>query len=228
MQSFAQERLWSKLNYSTIKLRGPQFLEKISHLPIREMHMKDFTRTPLWISKTLPQLELLHVDKWPSHEIILNSRYFKDLKVAVVLYTDVLRMKSSYDFDDLLEIIKCTNVVKLIVNHSYSTFNRFDYFTDPDPYLWSPDQLKMLASQVSISEISMYVLDINDENILDFVKVLSTFGCKITFPRASHLNYLFTIKDLEIMVKFNVKITKINSSALRCDDKSLKLAYSIN
>ena len=41
MQSFAQERLWSKLNYSRSSRKGIEFLQKVSHLPIKEFHTKD-------------------------------------------------------------------------------------------------------------------------------------------------------------------------------------------
>ena len=133
MHTFTTERLWSKLHYFTIKFRGSaDFLEKISHLPIQEIHMKDFnTCPPLWIGETLPDLKLLHIDRWPSRDLVLESGHFENLKVPIVLHTNMLKMRSSDDFDDLLKIMKYANVFRLVVDHSLSRFKRFDWFPDP-------------------------------------------------------------------------------------------------
>ena len=129
-----------------------------------------------YIVEMLPHLKVLHVDKWYyDDDKICDLNSFRNLKVAIILHTAMLEMKCFHDFVRLMAIFECANVVELVVDHSYYQFVRYrGYFNDREQHLWSSGQLQILAeSKINLTELSLYVLDLKDENVLDFIKVMS-------------------------------------------------------
>ena len=102
------------------------------------------------------------------------------------------------DFDEFLELIGISNVKQVILTN----------FKNPFSLEW----LKKLASKVSILKVFLDSLDINEHNVSDFITFLATMKNYevVNFGLGS---YVFTAKDLELMLKLNLKITYISTRA---------------
>ena len=108
MNSLAMQRMWAKPRFS--KPKDTDFLRKISHLPINELHTKDFKCSFIELTQYIPQLKLLHVDSDRiqqggklSFPMISSMRF---LKLPLILHTKSLRLFKESDFDEFLELRK--------------------------------------------------------------------------------------------------------------------------
>ena len=144
-------------------------------------------------------------------------------QASITLHTNVLPSKMSDDhFEKLYQIVKTGKVIDLIFDH--------DLDASKDE-LWSlrPWQLNALIDQgILISSLSANCLDINDENVTEFIKLLSHLKeCKIEITNFYYERYKFTVKDFELMVKEDVRVTQITSDALEVDGDSSNLEFFI-
>ena len=112
------------------------------------------------------------------------------------------------------DLNKSFKVIDLILDHDLDASNE---------ELWSlkPWQLKALIDQgISISSLSVNCLDINEENVTEFIMLMSCLKkCEVKVTNLDNERYTFTVKDFELIVKEDVRITEIYiSDALRINE----------
>ena len=211
MYDLTLNRLWSKPSYKYTK--DLDFLKKISKFPIQELRMGDFHYNGDEISvineeiiiKIVPQLKLLHMD-WDFRYILTEPEYITCASVPLILHTKVLWIHDEDDFNGFLKMMKKCVIAKLIVDHS----------DDYDMLLWSPEQLSKVVGQTA-TEVCVNSLDINEETIEKFWQILSTSkNCKLYFPfEEDKSGHSFTVKDIELLAKYDVQISWMSSSVLK-------------
>uniref|UniRef100_A0A7M5VDP0 F-box domain-containing protein n=1 Tax=Clytia hemisphaerica TaxID=252671 RepID=A0A7M5VDP0_9CNID len=215
MYSFALQRIWLKPRYS--KPKDIDFLQKLSKFPIRELRTRDFECSWMEILYLVPQLKLLNIelpmDKYREAEIPLQSR-LRFLRLPVIVHTSAFELTEQDHFDQLLKIVETINVKEMVIDSpSYNLTT-----------LWSYDQLKMFFGKVHISKISVGCLSITKENAKDFFRMLSVIDCWITLSQPSEpCQYKFTVDDVKLMEKLNLKIIYIESRYLKTDEEISKL-----
>ena len=206
MRELTLKRLWSKPTYKEQK--GLSFLKKISRFPIEELRIQDFECSREEIVKTFPHLKLLHADwNWNSYwscKNILNS------KVPLVVHTKLLKIHSKVEFDWLLKGVNAGYVTKLIINHEKKMRQ------------WSPELLRKLVGKVYISEIYTTCLKFTEENVEEFCQIFfSLENVKINFPPGDdqvswyYEPYQFTVEDIELFARYNVKVSFMSACALK-------------
>ena len=218
MHSFALSRIWSKPRYPQTK--DIDFLEKISKFPISELHTLDFNCTWFELVTLVPGLKLLHVDEpkylVTNHKVTDPSKSrLSFLKVPTIVHTKAMKFQKQEHFSHLSEIIESINVKELVIDHSefYEKNIRISF-----------EQFKKFVGKVKIPEISMDCLQMNDENAEEYIKLLATFkNCRLFFTDPNFPDYFFSVKDLELMVKMDLKIIKIESHSLRTEGEVSKL-----
>uniref|UniRef100_A0A7M5V8S1 F-box domain-containing protein n=1 Tax=Clytia hemisphaerica TaxID=252671 RepID=A0A7M5V8S1_9CNID len=223
MYSFALQRIWLKPRYSW-PAKEIDFLEKISQFPISELHTGDFDCTWFELITLVPRLKLLHVTapKQLSQYRIKTPKMsrLRLLKVPTIVYTKALELSEQEHFSQLSEIIELIDVKELIIDRSCPVYD-----DGKSSIRFSFPNFEMLVGKVRISEIWMDCLEINDQNAEEFIILLATIkNCRLIFPHPSSIAYhKYTVRDLELMVKFDLKITTINSRSLRTEGKVSKL-----
>uniref|UniRef100_A0A7M5WHV2 F-box domain-containing protein n=1 Tax=Clytia hemisphaerica TaxID=252671 RepID=A0A7M5WHV2_9CNID len=201
-------KLWSKPRY-TNDSKNLEFLHKISRFPIRELHTRDFKCNWLEMVALVPQLQFLHIDTYYGKFYKPEKSMLPFLKVPVIIHTNTFGIKSEQDFDKFLAILSSIEVEELIIDHG-------SYFYDSKDRqrALSIEEFKLLSERVRISELHVISLDLNEENVKDFMKVLASIkNCTVIMDNL-HPSYLFTVKDLESMVKLDIKIILIDTSCL--------------
>ena len=102
MHSYAGKRLWSKPRFSS--RQDLDFVQKISHFPILELHTNDFKCSWLELLCLVPQLKLLHIDTekcYQNAETVQKSqlRFLTRLPVAVVVHTRAFKVEEYNEND---------------------------------------------------------------------------------------------------------------------------------
>ena len=178
-------RLWSKPRFS--RRKDLDFLNKVSKFPICELHTSDFFCNWLEIVALVPQLKVLHIDDEFGHgygsedmdEYMTKRRNLSYIKVPVTVHTNAIR--SWRNLEHLLCILRSTvNVKDLIIDH-------WDY--DVQPQL-SFEDFEKITSEFNISEVNANCLELNSENILDFIKVLKEKNCQVHIARDLFMHML--------------------------------------
>ena len=208
LHSLTLQRLWRYPCYS--ELKDLYFLEKISQFPIGVLHTRDFDCTWLEVTSLVPQLKCLHVDKCGRFRDtavdVSTSRLPFLKKIPLIVHTDAFKIKEEDDFQKFFDILKSINVKALFIDHE-----SFDF--DPT-FQWSLEQFKMFAKNFKISMLYIDCLAINAGNVNEFIHAIAiNKNCYIIFPELEG-SYEFTIEDLELMVKLDLRVVKIESSRL--------------
>ena len=86
---------------------------------------------------------------------------------------------------------------------------------------WTFEQFKMFADEFPMSFLSMDSLVVNEENVEDFIRTIATFEkCDVVLKEAiSNDGYEYTLKDITLMVELDIRVTEIESGALRTDGR---------
>ena len=217
MYSLTLSRIWSKPKFEDDKVYEIAFLQKISKFPILELHAKNFDCSWLEIAALVPHLKLLHLD------ITRGGKRFSPkesrlpyLKIPVTIYTNTFTLIENEHFDDLLEIIDTAPVKEMVIDHRS---------------LYLPlERLKKLVGKVDVIQLSTNCVDLNSENVVDFVDIVTTFkNCKVTLEDGDFLSphHKFAVSELELMVKQNIKVTSIDTDSLRTGNVGLNfLAFA--
>uniref|UniRef100_A0A7M5X9I4 F-box domain-containing protein n=1 Tax=Clytia hemisphaerica TaxID=252671 RepID=A0A7M5X9I4_9CNID len=207
LKQIAYEKLWSNPTF-THPEKDIDFLLKISHLPIRELNVKDFSCSWVEIVGMVPDLNLLHIDTWNKHRAPLKTQ-LRHLKVPVAVHTNAFKFKGDR-FDHFLEILETISVKELIIDH----YNSLDE-------IWTFQQFKLVADKFHIPSVSMSCFDITENNILDYINLLAKL--KSTTVKLDFGNYSLTIKELELMVEYDIQIIEIESFFLRTEGEHTSL-----
>ena len=130
-------------------------------------------------------------------------------------------------------------ITELVVDHHWKTL------------CWHPEFLKALVGKVYISEISVNALQFTDANVEKLCQIISSMkNCRVSFPPCivksqdddyhksdgSDRNvegvmipweniraYKFTVQDIDTFVRYDINISFMSSSVLRCQLKVSKL-----
>ena len=219
MHELTMERLWSKPRYTKDE-RDLEFLHQISHFPICVLHTRDFDCNWLEILGLVPQLQLLHVDTRLSYFVRIETlRYLRLLKVPLIVYTEALEIPEN--FDQLLDSLAPIHVEKFILNHEskfYNDENRQRTITIAE--------FRKLSEKVNVAEVNSMCLQINDENVLDFINILASIqNCRVLLSNIDLTLYKFKIRDLELMIQNNIKIVYIESNAIDIKEGPVVMEY---
>ena len=140
--------------------------------------------------------------------------------MPIVINTEMFEIFTQSDFDELVEVVRRCNVVKLFINHQqpFSLGKKILRF--------SPNQLEMIIDEVPKIKIALDCLAFTEENIEEFCKIISKKkNCEL-YMHIQKLYYLFSIKDIELMAKYDIKLTELSSYYLKIfsaeDDYSLQ------
>ena len=137
------------------------------------------------------------------------------VKVPVIVHTNTFGIEETEDFEKFLAILCSIEVKELVIDHSsyfYSSNNRQRAFCI--------EEFKMLTRMVYISEIHVTCIDLNEENVREFISILATIkGCRVKLYNL-HPTYSFTVKDFELMAQFDIKVVLIDTSCLSADTNS--------
>ena len=159
MHSLALERLWSKPRYYTMErslYSSLYFLHFVSRFPVKELHAKDFECPWPEITKMMPKLKLLHLDRCYSDNLSPKDSRLHLLKVPVVLFTKAFKLTEEKHVYQLLEIIDSINVKAKAINHwSF------------DDFVLSLEHLKAFKDKVDIVKLKLDCIEINDSNVKD-------------------------------------------------------------
>ena len=108
------------------------------------------------------------------------------------------------------------NVYFMIINHCADNQCR-----------WSLSQFKMFADKFPIFQITTNCFLIDEENVVNFLHIVAGIkNCRVLIHdplKSSIVSYRFTLKDVELMVKLDIKVTEIESSMLKMDGKIVTL-----
>ena len=220
MHSLALSRIWSKPRFSWSP-KDVNFLQKISKFPISELHTQDFNCTWLELVALVPGLKLVHVTEpccFSTYKASTpTSSRLCFLKVPTIVHTKAMKFQKQEHFSDLLEIIKSINVKELVLDH-YE-------FRDNENVRISIQQFKKFIGKVRISEISMDCLQVNDENAVEYIRLLAKMkNCRLVFQNTPCFSgHKYTVEHLELMIKMDLKIVNIESRLLRTENKVSKL-----
>ena len=214
-------KLWSKPRYNR---KDMKFLHKISHFPIRELHVQDFKCNWLEIIALVPQLQLLHIDNDNDSKAIYykpDESLLPFVKVPVIVYTNSFSITESEDFNKFLSILDSIELKELVIDHS-----SYEECSNGSQSAFSIEEFKILAERFCISEIHVNCIDLNEENVGEFIKTLSTIkDCRLEFWNV-HPAYLFTVKDLQLIVDLdNIRITLVQTSCLSVNTNSELLDF---
>eukprot|EP00111_Clytia_hemisphaerica_P006007 TCONS_00017371-protein len=232
MYDLTLDRIWYKIKPKyhlfgdkigiSEEIRTVGFFKKLSHLPIREISIYYF---PKWsckkVHKAFPLLKLLHFDRLESSTVLgFNTKYFSQFKMPMVIYTHMLEVSNQSHFDELLQVMKTCNVVKFVINH-------FCEYRDTYQIRWSPVQLETIINAVPKITISLDCLALTRKNAKQFYKSISrNKNCKVYKRTAKHYRYLFSARDIGLMARYDIKITKLYSGYLKIpsveNDQSLQ------
>ena len=70
----------------------------------------------------------------------------------------------------------------------------------------------------------MSCLKITEENVKDYIQLLATIdNCKLSFYNPNKKSYAFTVQDLKLMVKMDLKIVFIETESLKTEGEDSKL-----
>ena len=201
MKEIAYEKLWAKPKFKGIKDIG--FLLRISDLPIRELNVGDFSCSWVEIVGMVPDIQLLHIDTSSSKVLKPLDTQLRHLRVPVIVHTGVFDFEEE-NFDSFVAILETLRVKEIIIDHH-----------DSYPHqCWTFEQFKRIADKFHVSSVSMSCFDIKESNVIDYIKLLSKLkSCKVKLD--CYDSYLFTIENLELMVKYNIRIVEIECDSLR-------------
>ena len=187
-------RMWSFPTFGYKRIDEKCFLEKIAHLPIRQLRTMNFdSYTPNEIVKIIPQLQCLVID---THIIQHNFKPedFCDVRIPIDVHTLALDWIEEKSFcDEVIEMCEKHDVNWLSINHTILSSNGVEN------YRFTLSQFMDLAVKVPISLVAVNCLDIDGENFSFFVELLAVMRCEVEIPmvREGDDRYLFTVKDLE-------------------------------
>ena len=214
IRTLALKRLWTKPRFNYKHKKDLDFVQNISRFPIRELHTRQLEFCSwLELVAMLPQLKLLHIDTvkfYDEAETAQQSQLRFLTQLPLVVTTKAFKMTSNDEVMQLYESMKNITVERMIINH--------DDFRNTQ-HRWTFDQFKMFADKFQISFLSMDCVVINEENVEDFIRTIATFEkCEVVLeePRSDD-DYLYTSKDIALMVQLNARVVKIESLALRTE-----------
>ena len=220
MRTFAISRLWNKPKWSRTK--EMEFLEQISQFPIQELNTRYFPDCS-WLEMLalVPQLKVLNIDTIGGEKPPQQSQLRFLKRLPLIIHTRAFQMTQDGDIVQLCKIMETLNVRNLIIDHrSYA----------PTFYRWSLSQLKMFVGKFPIHKIVTDCIDINENNVADFIHVIAGIkDCRVSLQQRSmsDVDYFFTLKDIELMIKLDIKVIDIESDALKIDDEvSLLLKFA--
>ena len=214
MHSYAGKRLWSKPRFSS--RQDLDFVQKISHFPILELHTNDFKCSWLELLCLVPQLKLLHIDTekcYQNAETVQEShlRFLTRLPVAVVVHTRAFKVVEYNDIFQLYQTMKSINVQSMVIDHQ--------------THLWSFELFRMFVDQFPISKISMNCFEMNEGNVVDYIKTISNIkDCEVILADPIDIgddSHRFEIKDVELMIKLDIKITRVETGLLNAYDDDI-------
>ena len=215
MKDLALKRLWSKPTYDTPK--DLDFSKKISKFPLEEMRADDFSFHRKHIVEILPKLKLLHING-ERRQLLIRPKDITLLKVTLVLHTKILKLDTEEDFQDLLREIETGFIAKLIIDHA-----NIKCFL-------SVEQLRKLVDKAYIPEICIQALALKDGKLEEYFEILSSMKyCKIHFPPVYDHDQLYklSLEDVQLLIKYNVKIATISSSALTFTENPLPMVPAL-
>ena len=193
------------------------FLEKICHFPIQELDTGHFPDCS-WLEMIglVPQLKILRIGSVGTTKTPQESqlRYLKHL--PLIIHTKSFKINENEDIVQLCQIMETVNIRSLIIDH----------YDERNQCRWSLSQFKMCVGKFPIYEMITDCFDIDENNIADFLHVIAGIkGCRVSLQQrsVSDVRYLLTLKDIELMVKLDIKVTVIDSDALKTDGEVSKL-----
>ena len=212
MKRLAYEKIWSKPKF--YKTKDIDFLGNISHLPIRELNVGDFSCSWVEIVGMVPSLQLLHVNLDSYERRKPFDTQLRHLRVPVVVYTNSFQLRE--DFDNFVTNLEFITVKEIIIDHSI------------DGIKFSFEQFTLLATRFNITILEVACLDITDTNVYDFFDVLKKLqNCKVKLAGECGEKYSITLEHLELMIQYGIQIVEIESFCLRTErenDTLLKFA----
>ena len=207
MKMLAYEKLWSKPRFD--ELKDIDFLYNISHLPIQELHIVDFDCSWVEIVGILPHLRALHIDDYDHFEP--NNTQLRYLKVPVIVHLSAFDLRGEH-FEHITGILENLVVKDIVLCDFPMNFNRRLTY----------EQFELLADKFPISWVSINCLDITENNVVDFIKVLGKLSCKVELV-GHYPDYSFTLENLKLMMEHGIRIIKIYSFFLRTEGESAAL-----
>ena len=211
MYQLTLSRIWSKPSFKVFKT--PDFLQKISKFPVKCLGTRSFQDCFLMMfEKSFPQLDKLYVNSSKNFKV----EDFDKVGLRMILHTEAIQFTPrTHYFTQIMKILTSTDVKQLYLNHDV------DYLNERNGRL-SLDQLEELNQTVPIVSLSVDCIDVNENNLAQFIKVLAGFkNCEVSMTYITNEGrYLFTVEDLESMVEHDIKVTYIMSDALKTDGLS--------
>uniref|UniRef100_A0A7M5V4Q0 F-box domain-containing protein n=1 Tax=Clytia hemisphaerica TaxID=252671 RepID=A0A7M5V4Q0_9CNID len=215
LRTLALQRMWSKPRFNRHN-KDMDFVQQISRFPIREIHTRQLSCCSwLELVAMLPHLKLLHIDTVNYYEKAVTAQQSQlrfITQLPVVVNTNAFKMTNNGEIMQLYECMKSINVERMIINHDCFRYTQ---------HRWTFDQFKMFADKFSISFLVVDCIFVNEENVEDFIRTVAHLGkCKVVLkePIYEDGSYLYTLKDIELMVKLNIRVTKIESRSLRIEN----------
>ena len=114
MKELAYEKLWFKPRFKETK--DMDFLKDISHLPIRELNVLDFSCSWVELVGVIRNLKLLHIDGTLSKRSKPFNKQLRHLMIPVVVYTGAFIFEED-NFDHFLSILKTILVKEIIIDY---------------------------------------------------------------------------------------------------------------
>ena len=211
MHKFAISRLWAKPEW--FQAKDMDFLEKISNFPIQELTTWNFIDCSwLEILALVPQLKLLIINSSGADRTPQESQLRHLKRLPLVIHTISFKMIHNEDIVQLCQIMETLNVHRLIIDHcSYAQ----------TLFRWSFSQFKMFIGKFPIYEITTDCFDLNESNVVEFIHIVAGIeNCRVLIRRtmvSDAARYCFTLKDIELMIKLDIKVTGIETNSIKTD-----------
>ena len=176
LYSLCLPKLWNHARLSwSIPRADKDFLQKISHLPIQEIHLQRLsTSLDFDDLQVLPQLKLIHLD-YRSNYRTIKPIDLDQLKIPFVLHTRVMDLSEEKYFEELVAYLKSSKLIRsMVIDHA-----DVEYIQDERPQ-WPLKWFKEIVEHAHVSELSVTCLDVKRDNVKEFVQVISKIkDCRV-------------------------------------------------
>ena len=160
-------------------------------------------------------MSVWYFPKWSSEEVkkyfprlkpmTFNSNYFSQFRMPMVVNTKMFAINRQNHFNELLGVLKTCNVVKLNIDHIRNEYQ----------FRWPPNQLERITKEVPKITISLDCLVFTRKNAKDFFQTISkNKAFKVHAECFMGDHYSLTTRDIELMARYDIKITRLSQISL--------------
>ena len=168
LRDIAYEKLWLKPRFSWWNA-DTDFVDKISHFPICELHMEDFNCSLIKIVTTFPDLKMLYLDNiygFEGNRKCDFSHLKYCLKIPLVIHTNALDWRTGETCEDFVSICKSLTVKEIHLD-------RQPVFNESHP-LWTFEDVQLLT-EIPLT-IHTNIFDWENENFESFFEFFDTLS----------------------------------------------------